>query len=36
MIKGQGVMETTETGVNRESNEGRGRFDLLPYEAIEA
>lgn len=36
MIKDQGIMETTEAGAKRESNEGRGRFDLLPYEAIEA
>jgi hypothetical protein len=36
MIKGQGKMETTEQGANRESNQGRGRFDLLPFEAIEA
>jgi hypothetical protein len=36
MLKGQGDMETTEFGAKRESNEGRGRFDLLPYEAIEA
>ena len=36
MLKDQGVMETAETGCKRESNEGRGRFDLLPYEAIEA
>lgn len=36
MIKGQGEMEKTEFGANRESNDGRGRFDLLPYEAMEA
>lgn len=36
MISGQGVMEVTEAGGNRESSKGRGRFDLLPYEAIEA
>lgn len=36
MIIGQGEMERTEHGAKRESNEGRGRFDLLPYEAIEA
>lgn len=36
IISGQGKMETTESGAKRESNEGRGRFDLLPYEAIEA
>ena len=32
----QGKMETNSNGVNRESNEGRGRFDLFPYEAMEA
>lgn len=36
MLKGQGKMETNEHGTRRESNEGRGRFDLLPYEAMEA
>lgn len=36
MIVGQGEMQTTEQGANREANDGRGRFDLLPYEAIEA
>ena len=36
MISGQGKMETSETGCKRESNSGRGRFDLIPYEAIEA
>jgi len=36
MLEGQGIMETNESGSKRESNEGRGRFDLLPYEAIEA
>ena len=36
MITGQGVMETTDAGARRESNAGRGRFDLLPYEAMEA
>lgn len=36
MIVGQGEMEATKHGALRESNEGRGRFDLLPYEAIEA
>lgn len=36
MITGQGQMETTPAGANRESNKGRGRFDLLPYEALEA
>lgn len=36
MITGQGQMETTPAGANRESNIGRGRFDLLPYEALEA
>lgn len=36
MIVGQGEMEKTKHGALRESNEGRGRFDLLPYEAIEA
>jgi len=36
MIKGQGIMEETEFGANRESNQGRGRFDLFPYEAMEA
>lgn len=36
MITGQGKMETTDAGANRESNSGRGRFDLLPYEAMEA
>lgn len=36
IVSGQGEMQTTEFGAKRESNEGRGRFDLLPYEAIEA
>jgi len=36
MLKGQGEMERTKEGANRESNKGRGRFDLLPNEAIEA
>lgn len=36
MIYGQGEMEITKEGAKRESNEGRGRFDLLPYEAVEA
>ena len=36
IITGQGEMQTTDAGALRESNEGRGRFDLLPYEAIEA
>lgn len=36
MIKGQGKMEQTKEGAKRESNQGRGRFDLLPFEAIEA
>lgn len=36
MIKGQGELEKTNFGAMRESNEGRGRFDLLPYEAMEA
>ena len=35
MAKGQGEMETNENGVKRESNKGRGRFDLFPYEALE-
>jgi hypothetical protein len=36
MLRGQGTMETSETGANRESNSNRGRFDLIPYEAMEA
>lgn len=36
MIHGQGVKEQTEQGAIREANKGRGRFDLLPYEACEA
>ena len=36
MVTGQGKMERTEFGANREANDGRGRFDLLPYEAMEA
>lgn len=36
MISGQGEMKVTEFGAKRESNDGRGRFDLLPYEAMEA
>lgn len=35
MAKGQGKMEVNENGVKRESNKGRGRFDLFPYEALE-
>lgn len=36
MITGQGKMETTLAGAKRESNTHRGRFDLIPYEAMEA
>lgn len=36
MITGQGKMETTPAGALRESNKHRGRFDLIPYEAMEA
>lgn len=36
IIYGQGEMEKTNFGANRESNKGRGRFDLIPYEALEA
>lgn len=36
MIHGQGEKVTTEHGAVREANTGRGRFDLLPYEALEA
>ena len=36
MVSGQGEMQTTREGANREANDGRGRFDLLPYEAMEA
>jgi hypothetical protein len=36
IISGQGKMETTEFGAKRESNDGRGRFDLFPYEAMES
>lgn len=36
MVYNQGEMQTTEQGANREANEGRGRFDLFPYEAMEA
>ena len=36
MLYGQGEMEVTKAGAKRESNEGRGRFDLLTYESIEA
>lgn len=36
MLHNQGKMETLPTGANRESNVGRGRFDLIPYEAMEA
>lgn len=36
MISGQGKMEETSGGAKRESNLHRGRFDLLPYEAMEA
>ena len=36
MVSGQGEMEKTEFGALRESNKGRGRFDLMPYEALEA
>ena len=35
MAKGQGKMEVNEHGGKRESNKGRGRFDLLPYEGLE-
>lgn len=31
----QGEMQTTNQGANREANDGRGRFDLFPYEAME-
>lgn len=36
LIYGQGEMENIPNGGHRESNKGRGRFDLIPYEAIEA
>lgn len=36
MVSGQGEMKKTEFGALRESNQGRGRFDLIPYEAVEA
>ena len=36
MIKGQGEVEQHGEGGVRESSKGRGRFDLLPYEALEA
>ena len=36
MVYNQGEMQTTEQGANREANDGRGRFDLFPYEAMEA
>lgn len=36
MLKGQGEMEQTKEGAQRESSKGRGRFDLFPYEAMEA
>jgi hypothetical protein len=36
MLKEQGIMEQNDFGSSRESNQGRGRFDLLPYEALEA
>jgi hypothetical protein len=36
MLHGQGEVEQHGKGGKRESNEGRGRFDLLPIEAIEA
>lgn len=36
MIHGQGEMTETNEGARRESNDGRGRFDLFPYEAMEA
>lgn len=35
MIHGQGEMEQTAAGAKRESNKGRGRFDLIPFEAME-
>ena len=35
MAKNQGQMEVNEHGVKRESNKNRGRFDLIPYEALE-
>lgn len=36
MINNQGEKETKEGQGTRESNARRGRFDLLPYEALEA
>lgn len=36
MIHGQGEKEQTVHGAVRESAQGRGRFDLLPYESLEA
>lgn len=36
MVYGQGEMQTTDQGATREANDGRGRFDLFPYEAMEA
>jgi len=36
MLKGQGEVEQHGDGGKRESSKGRGRFDLFPYEAMEA
>lgn len=36
MKMNQGPMEQSKLGSKRESGKGRGRFDLLPYEAMEA
>jgi hypothetical protein len=35
MIKDQGERIRTKEGAQRDSSEGRGRFDLLPFEAME-
>ena len=35
MAKGQGEMEINENGVKRESNNGRGRWELMPFEGLE-
>ena len=36
MIEGQGKRVRTEQGAQRDSSEGRGRFDLFPFESMEA
>jgi hypothetical protein len=34
-LKDSGKMQEFNTGAHRDSDEGKGRFDLIPYEALQ-